>query len=130
MKSRELSALSHDGVKAQARIIALEVRKHWRKKAFHETTVTYTFVDRDGGEHKGSAYRSFRTPPAFRNGELIEVLYDPADPETSTILTELSELVEGNKNTFGVGLFGTALLLICLARYVQWRRQGSPEAST
>ena len=131
MKSSELAAL-RDGSKTQGRIVALEVKKHWQKKSPYESAVTYTFVDRNGGEHQTIAHRTSMAPPPFKNGERIDVLYAPAHPETSTILPGLSELVDNHKFTFGIALFGTALLLISVARYVQWRRsrKGAETAGT
>jgi hypothetical protein len=117
---RIIQRLQATGQVSEGKIVGLEIRSNHRKDT-HQVWATYSFSDQDGNRHEATDYRFFRSPPELVKAQPIEVLYDPAAPESSRLLAGLVGRLDELKLGIEVGLFSFVLCGAFVGRYVQWR---------
>jgi Protein of unknown function (DUF3592) len=112
------------GVHIIGEVLKLDVKPYTPKGGGreYETVVTYTFVAPDGRRITNTMRRSLHSSPHLQPGGPIDLLYEPTNPDHSTMNTEFASDLK--QKAFGAWLF---LLLgfypaLYVYRYMRWRR--------
>jgi hypothetical protein len=85
--------------------------------------VTYAFSLPDGRRFTRTARRTLASSPGLQRGGPIDVLYEPSNPDHSTMSKEFeSAMAEGPLVGWMFFLLGIYAALY-IYRYMQWRRE-------
>jgi hypothetical protein len=107
-------------------VLQLDVERYipkWGSKVEYDTLVTYAYTDPDGRHVTHTMRRTLIAPPQLKRGGPIDLLYEPGNPEHSTMSTEFERGLA--QKPFLAWLF---LLLgfyppLYVYRYMRWRRE-------
>jgi hypothetical protein len=114
------------GVHIVGEVLQLDVKPYTPKNSArveHYTTVTYAFAMPDGRRFTSTTRRTLTSSPGLQRGGPIDLLYEPSDPDHSTMSKEFES--DMAQKPFGAWLF---FLLgfypaLYVYRYAQWRRE-------
>jgi hypothetical protein len=104
-------------------VLQLDVRPYRSKSLEYVTTVTYAFSLPDGRRFTRTTRRTLGSPPGLQRGGPIDVLYEPSNPDHSTISKEF-ESTMAEKPLVGWMFFLLGIYpALYIYRYMQWRRE-------
>jgi hypothetical protein len=106
-------------------VLKLDVERYIPKhesKVEYDTLVTYAFTAPDGRHFTNTVRRTLISSPPFQRGGPIDLLYEPGNPEHSTMSTEFASYLA--QRPFGALLFLLVGIYPALYvyRYLRWRR--------
>jgi hypothetical protein len=111
------------GARIVGEVLQLDVNHYTTKGPGYATVVTYAFTGPDGRRFTNTIRRSLVSKAELQRGGPIDLLYEPSNPEHSTMSTEFASDLA--RKPFGAWMF---LLLgvypaLYVYRYLRWRRE-------